>query len=98
MPAKRRASKRRPTVPPDAWHTALETGFDFFEELCPAGVIEPTRIKPGPERDATEVAWREALRTAWGLYDDEYLRDRDPRLADRVPWALEQFGEPSTCR
>jgi hypothetical protein len=98
MPMKRRLDKRRPTVPSDAWFMAFETGFDLYEELKPAGVIEPTRIQPGPEREAADAAWMAALRAAWAKHGDAFFAARDPREADRVPWALEQFGDPTPCR
>ena len=85
MPAKRRASKRRADAAP-AWSVLFETGHDYFGDLRPFGIHD----------DATAHA---GAREAWAQFGDAFLRGRDPLQQNRAqPWALEEFGKPSTRR
>jgi hypothetical protein len=98
MPVRRRIDKRRPTVPPEAWHGIFECGSDHFGDLEPLGLIEPC-FAPKGEEDAARAAWDRALRAAWGEIGADYLSARDPRQQARpLPWALEEFGDPATCQ
>jgi hypothetical protein len=95
MPVKRRSPKRRLTVPPEDWAMAFESGFDFFNDLEPLGLVEPHNAPMGPEREAARAAWEAALQAAWTEHGPGYLAARNPRLqAAARPWALEQFGDP----
>ncbi len=84
MPVKRRSHKRRidPETVYRAWAGALETEFDFFDDLPALGV--PTDQYGRPDR--------EAARAAWAQYGARILAEHDAAMGP--PWALTEFGDP----
>ena len=87
MPVRRRISKRAPTARLlELWEQHFEYGWNGF-----AGEQEELEALVGDVDQAIEAAWHE--------FGPRFLQNRnDPRKQDRVPWALEKFGEPpSKC-
>ncbi len=84
MPVKARRGKRRTddAATLAAWSILFETGYDFFHDL-------------GFKSDAEA---REAAREAWARYGCRFLDTWRAALSRDVPWALETFGEPRSCR
>lgn len=91
MPVRSRRSKRRQAVGVGAWFDVFEGEFDFFGELEAAGVDLNRHGKPD-----LEVA-----RTAWGELGEAFMEEfhaRYPDGAHFIPWAVEQFGLPTTAK
>ena len=91
MPVKRRRGKRKldPVTEAQAWACAFHCGHDFFGDLAEYGFPQG----PGDDR-----AIQAAMPEAWGRLGRIFL---DRGMGDDFngePWALEQFGEPETCR
>ncbi|MDX3928697.1 MAG: hypothetical protein QHC90_23190 [Shinella sp.] len=86
MPVRRKTNRRRSSAPPEAWETALETGFDLFDDLPDYGI--QTDQYGRPDREAAEAAWRalgHALLERWTV---------TRRHIETPAWALTEFGEP----
>lgn len=82
MPVRKRRNRRKPAPGLDEWETALETGFDLFDDLEDAGV--QTDAYGRPDLEEARVAWRR--------FGEEIMqRPRHPQLGPR--WALGQFGD-----
>ena len=85
MPVKRR---RPPKQRPDylsVWEMSFETGWDFFSELEPFGII-------------THEQLRAAAPEAWDRFGDEFLAKWTPTASQATPWAIEEFGPPNRTR
>lgn len=86
MPEKRRTRKGRTDkrTEAEAWGCIFEVGYDFFGDLPRMGIT----------LDRHGMAFEGETRDAWHRLGRIWLATRDPILADRPPWAVEQFGEP----
>lgn len=94
MPVKRRRAKRRDDVAElEAWRSWFETGVAFSGELEEFGAVEPQSVWPPENREAAMAVARDA----WNRLGAAFLETLSPTDVTKVPWALEQFGEPS-CR
>lgn len=93
MPIKRRKDKRRATVAPEAWDMMFKSGCDFFGDLDPLGLPDPSRL-PVDGRNVAKAAWDKATREAWGVYGPAYMRDWKPEPGMETPWALDTYGPP----
>ena len=87
MPVKRRTAKRRMTPAAELaeWHSWFECGVAFDGELDPLGF-------------RTHEQMEAAAPEAWGRLGELFMAAWEPTDVRQTPWALEQFGEPKTCR
>ncbi|PAQ01560.1 hypothetical protein LRP31_18800 [Mesorhizobium mediterraneum] len=83
MPVKRRVAKRRQdsTAELDAWSETFTSGFDFFGDLAPFGLVDDRNIQA-------------AAKEAWTRLGVAFLGDWRPTDVRETPWALQEFGEP----
>lgn len=95
MPAKRRTNKRRATVAPEAWAMVFQSGFDYFAELAPLGLVEPCALPPQSDaRAVAQAEWEGALRDAWARHGRAFMGAWEPQAGRALPWAAEAFGLP----
>ncbi|MCH8916691.1 MAG: hypothetical protein IIC52_01405 [Proteobacteria bacterium] len=80
MPVRRRVSKARPNEL-EAWRVFFTMGHDFFQDLEPLGITSETEAQA-------------AAPDAWGHLGYEFMRRWRPTVNTKIPWALEEFGEP----
>ena len=94
MPVKARRSKRRLSDHAEAlaWVTVFETGYDFFDELAPFGVIDPTSGAATGDQAEARQAFLNAARSAWDRFG-HHLLSNSP-LSNAELWAWREFGEP----
>lgn len=96
MPVKRKKPKRviSSAVQLESWRSTFATGHDFFGELEPLGIVERPVTRSEAESQAARAAFVAAVRDAWNELGADFLAEWQSL---QMPWALEQFGEPS-CR
>jgi hypothetical protein len=88
MPVRKRRNKRHSTAGLFEWECVFSSEFDMFGDLKDAGVSVDEYGRPDIEE----------ARAAWQRLGAEFLADfaaEYPNGAHFVPWALEQFGEPT---
>ena len=96
MPIKRRISKHRPQVGPEAWEMVFLSGHDFFGALDALGLPDPLSALPdSEERKAAKAAWQAATEAAWKQHGAAFLTAHDAAQGPCLtPWAMETFGPP----
>ena len=84
MPVKRRTSKLKPAVRPEAWFMVFLSGVDHIGDLGPLGYKWGQGFDDDPFRSAAEDAWHEHGHLFIGTAYDQ----RPPS------WAEREFGRP----
>jgi len=82
----------------ERWRGVFDSGYDFFSELAPLGIVDPTSVWPPEGRPAAERAFLAAARAAWERLGAAFLAQWTPDEHDdddEMPWALETFGDSS---
>jgi len=94
MPVKRKQVKHRGfAAEAEAWSGVFECGDDFFNDLLPLG-FQTTGIG-GDSGEAARAAAPEAWQRLGGAYYLAHLwPQQQPHSVFKIPWALEQFGDP----
>ena len=87
MPVKRRKSKRRMTPAAELaeWESTFECGAAFAGDPEALGFSSQDQM-------------RAAVPKAWARLGELFMATWEPTDVRTTPWALEQFGEPKTCR
>lgn len=91
MPVRRRAAKARPDEA-KAWLMYMMSGYDFFEDLVEAGLVEDRRNVP---RDLAEETWRRIGDDVLAYMDEFHIGFHPPQ---RPIWAEREFGPPGKRR
>jgi hypothetical protein len=78
-----------------AWSMTFESGHDYFFDLEPHGVVDPTFVA-SEHRTSARRTWKAKVRKAWQRLGKRYLAGWKPKgpLHRQAPWALTELGQP----
>lgn len=96
MPVKKRASKAR--IYRAHGHSFTELEIWKYTFLCGSDLLGDVAyfdLAPMVEHCTVDPAY---AREAWGRLGEDFLAGLQPDDRDETPWALREFGDPSTCR
>ncbi|WP_192177670.1 hypothetical protein [Mesorhizobium amorphae] len=64
-----------------AWSETFTSGYDFFGDLAPFGLVDDRDIQA-------------AAKEAWTRLGARFLKSWQPTDIRETPWALDEFGAP----